>query len=67
MIIPATQTALLPAESDDTARRFSSWQTQTLIATMLGDAAYCLLRRNLWKHSSRPYGITFVKVIRSSN
>jgi sugar phosphate permease len=47
MITPATQTAPLPTELDDTAKRFRYWQTRTLIATMFGYAAYYLVRKNL--------------------
>jgi len=47
MITPATQTAPLPTESDETAKRFRYWQTRTLIATMFGYAAYYLVRKNL--------------------
>ena len=47
MISPATQTAPLPTESDDTAKRFRYWQRRTLIATMFGYAAYYLVRKNL--------------------
>ena len=35
------------SESPEVARRFRSWQTRTLIATMFGYAAFYLVRKNL--------------------